>query len=654
MSAPTIPVDRASRFWLLAAALCCALPHVRHLPVWLSLFAALVFLLATWTTWRVRPQPRRLILFLGLAVAYAGIFLEYHTLFGRDAGVALVFVLLNLKLLELRSRRDAYALVMLGFFVLLTHYFYTQDIPTALWLITSAFVLVGALVRLHSAPGSDRRAAREAATLLLQGLPFLLILYVLFPRVSGPLWGLPEDAHGGLTGLSDRMTPGSLANLIADGSIAFRVRFTGPPPAQDRLYWRGPVLEHYEAGTWRQDEAGGAAPPILVANTPSIGYEMTIEPNNQRWLLALDLPTQLPPDARLDGTLSALLATPLRQRQRFELASATVYRTVETAAETQRRQRDLQLPPGNPRTRALALAWRREDPRPPAIVARALTHFRNENFVYTLRPPMLPADNPVDAFLFSTRRGFCEHYAAAFVVLMRAAGVPARVVTGYQGGEINPVDGYLVVRQSDAHAWAEVWIDGEGWRRVDPTAAISPARVESGVAAALSPSGSLPLLMRLDAGWLRDLRHRWEAVNNGWNQWVLGYNPQRQKELLQHLGLPDADWSHLAALLAAACGALLLALLVWALRPHRDRDPAWQLWQDVVIRLRRRDYACTDWETPRALALRIATTAPALGEALAAIADAIYRLRYAGNGDLRQTRMLVRRLVIQPASKEKP
>ena len=391
------------------------------------------------------------------------------------------------------------------------------------------------------------------------------------------------------------------------------------------------MLENYDGSTWRQ-QPGRGRPPEIEAKSAAITYEATLEPHNQRWLLALDAPASLPPESILSGTLTVTTREPVNQRQRFALSARLDYRyNPDESAFVLRR--NLTLPPqGNPRARTLAATWRDTDADPARLIRKALAYFGEEKFFYTLQPPLLGAE-PIDDFLFNTRRGFCEHYAAAFVFLMRAAGVPARVVTGYQGGEVNPVDGYVVVRQSDAHAWAEVWLAGEGWRRVDPTAAVSPARVEAGIAAAMPAGEPLPALIQLRSDWLRTLLFRWEAVNNAWNQYVLGYNPQRQREFLTRLGLPDPNWRSMGAVLAIICGALLLAITGWSLHQRPRRDKASRLWQKALRRLARSKVNCAPWEPPLALLQRVEHERPALAPAFAEVVAAYLAARYGAAPD---------------------
>ena len=626
-TAARLALDRGAPPWLFAAAVLSTAPHALHQPLWLSLFSGLLLSWAGWLWWRDERLPGRWLLVTLVVLACAGILLEFRTLFGRDAGVGLLVLLAAMKLLEMKSRRDAMVSVILGYFLLLTHYFFSQSIPTGLWLLLSIWLVTAALIRVSG--GAACRPAptlRHAGTLLAQAIPFMIVLYLLFPRLSGPLWGLPQDAHSGKTGLSDTMSPGSIADLVQSGAIAFRVRFDGKPPPHQQLYWRGPVMEVFDGNVWRPHPAPTPAARVEARSAP-VGYETTLEPHSQRWLLALDAPVALPAESALDGTLTALSRQSIDQRQRVILRSVLDYRynLNETRAVL---ERNLALPANiNPRARALAASWRRTDPNPQAIVDQALRLFAGQAFSYTLRPPLL-GENGLDQFLFESRRGFCEHYAAAFVFLMRAAGVPARVVGGYQGGEMNPLDGYLAVRQSDAHAWAEVWLAGRGWVRVDPTSVAAPARLDTGIADALPQGEPLPALVQIRADWLRTLRHRWEAVNNAWNQHILGYDPQRQRELLSRLGLPDAGWRRLVSLLAAVSALLLAAVTAWTLYHRPRHDPASRLWQRALRHLRRRRVDCAPWETPLAILRRVETTQPAMAPAFRRVVDAYLGARY--------------------------
>lgn len=630
--------------WLFAASLATALPHALHQPLWLSAFSGLIFLYASWLWWNNERLPGRWLLALLVGIACGGVLLEFRTLFGRDAGVAMLVLFMALKLLELRSRRDAMVLVTLSYFLLLTHYFYSQSIPTGLWLLTAMTLVTAALIRVHGGPASASLATlRYAGLLTLQALPFMLLLYLLFPRISGPLWGLPQDAHSARSGLTNQMSPGSFSNLALSSEIAFRVRFDGEIPPRDKLYWRGPVMEQFDGRIWRVD-GGKTRAPQIEAISPPITYESTIEPNQQRWLLALDSPAPALKNFIINSTLTVTIGQAIVQRTRFALTSVTDYRyNLEEDPAVLRR--NLALPPKlNPLTRALAESWQQQSTKPSVTVNQALALFSAHEFIYTLQPPLL-GENGIDEFLFQSKRGFCEHYAAAFVVLMRAAGIPARVVGGYQGGERNPVDGYLVVRQSDAHAWAEAWLSGEGWVRIDPTASVSPSRVEGGIAAAMPSGEPLPALLTMRSDFLRTIRYRWEAINNAWNQQVLGYNPERQRELLSRLGLIETTWQNMSAMLAAVSGALLITLAGWILYNRPRIDPAQRLWHIALRRIARRQVNYAPWETPLALQRRIEAERPELANAFAAVVSAYLAARYSAiPSDLRTLREAIARL----------
>jgi transglutaminase-like putative cysteine protease len=633
------PLEQGAIPWLLAAAVATAMPHTSHLPLWLSLLAGSVLLWRYWLWRQNAPLPARWRLALIAVAGALGIGWQFHTLFGRDAGVALIFFFMALKPMEMRTRRDSMVVVMLGFFLLLTHYFYSQSIPTGLWLLGTTTLLTATLIRVHGGIQPARDILRYAALLLAQAVPFMLIAFVLFPRVSGPLWGLPQDAYSGLTGLSDTMSPGSLNKLIQSGAIAFRVQFSDGLPAKSRLYWRGPVFNYYDGQTWRPGvtQRRGKAPSV-EAGAKTFSYITTLEPHNQRWLLALDLPVSLPGDSVLSASLETRTREPVINRSRYAFTSAVDY-VANRQENPAILQQALQLPYAfNPRTRELAREWQAKFKSPEQISDAALRFFRQEAFYYTLSPPLL-GQHAVDDFLFTTRRGFCEHFASAYVFLMRAAGVPARVVTGYQGGEVNPVDGYLTVRQSDAHAWAEIWLSERGWVRVDPTAAIAPSRIEQGIETALPAGDPLPALARINVDWLRALRNRWEAADNAWNQWVLGYNPERQREALTRMGLGEPDWRNMTAALATLCAIALLIVTLWTLHQRNTVTPEQRAWQRFCNKLKRLGIARASWEGPLDFARRVARERPELGALTLDAARLFADLRY-GTGNTEQLQRL--------------
>lgn len=619
-------------YWLAAGFLLASLPHLLRMPVWISVLA---ICLGGWRLLQLRmngkPAAKWLMALIAIA-ASTGILMQYRTLFGRDAGVALLVVMLALKLLETRTQRDGMLLGFLGCFLLVTNFLHSQTIPTALYMLGCAWLLVASLIGMQHTgawPGW-RQLLRRSAVLILQGVPLMLVLFLLFPRIQGPLWGLPQDAYAGLSGLSDTMSPGSLNNLILSDAIAFRAAFKGRIPEPKDLYWRGPVLWDYDGKTW-------TAPRIVQStsdlpdNSPQIEYTVTLEPHNKRWLFALEFPGLRPPRAIATRDMQLLSFAPVRNRMRYDMTSSigTAYGADDDQSLL---ARNLRLPPGtNPRTAAYADELRKKFPDDRNLVNEVLAGFRNENFVYTLSPPLL-GEHPVDQFLFDTRRGFCEHYASAFTVLMRAAGIPARVVTGYLGGEINPVGEYILVRQADAHAWVEIWIENAGWSRIDPTAAVSPARVERGIASALPRTDPLPMFVRGDFAVLQRMRLTLDSITYTWNQWVLGYTPERQRRFLSYFGFSDATWQTLAIILMVCAGIAVLIGTAFALRDLRGarEDAVKKIYERFCRKLARRGMRRDAAEGPGAFARRAGRQRPELTGPVDEITALYIALRYGG------------------------
>ena len=643
------PLPRRSVGLLLLATAAAAAPHLGHLPPAVALFGIACSLwrwMAAHAGW---PLPRRAMRVLLTAAALLSVLPTYGTVFGRDAGTALLAVMLGLKLLEVRGYRDAMLVLFLGCFLAVVMAFHSQEIWTAAALFGALLLIVAAMIDInHPAAarhGPARLPLRRAGLMMLQAAPLMLIMFVLFPRLPAPLWGLPADAHGGATGLAETMTPGSISELVGSDAVAFRVTFEDTPPEAERLYWRGPVLWHTDGRTWSGDaqrprprETQG---PRFTPTGAPVRYSVMLEPSNQRWLFALDLPYTAPEDGAHTEDLLLLADRPVRALRRYAVTSYTDYRF--DALGARERMRALQLPAANPRSLALARAWRAESSSDAALVQRALAHFRSEPFHYTLTPPLLGED-PIDEFLFGSRRGFCEHYAAAFTVLMRAAEVPARVVTGYQGGEINPISGHFVVRQRDAHAWAEVWLEGRGWVRVDPTAAVAPERIARGGSEMLARGGA-GARSALGGGVIGSLLeragHGWDALTIRWDTWVLAYGPSAQGALLAHIGLHS--WLAMALGLATALAVALL-LFALAMQRGRRRDPLVEMHRRFRAKLARRGIVAAPSEGPVAYAARARVHCPELAAGIDRITALYVALRYGKNyapQDIRRLRRAV-------------
>lgn len=579
--------------WAAIILLACLAPHFARLPWWLGVGLVAMVLLRLLQRQRMGvaiPKLVRLGLVLGMTLLIGW---YYGSLVGRNAGSALLATMLVLKLMESERRRDARLVAVFSLFVLLTQFLFSESLTLTLYVGFCA-VLIFAGLREFTEPRGEvqgwrvqgalawRQRLRPALAAALLALPLTVFLFALVPRLSAPLWGTPLDPAAGRTGVSDRMAPGDMSLLLADESPAFRVSMIeGRMPPPEQRFWRGPVLWEFDGRAWtrlnylvRNIEAGELEPQ----GTP-VRYQITLEPTEQSWVMALDVPLEAPQGLRLSSDRVMRSVHPLSRVERYELVSAINYR-MEPELRTTWRQLALDLPPDfNPRSVALGQQWRSEhggDDR--AIIGRALTWF-NEVFIYSLAPPLL-GRNSVDDFLFETRDGFCEHYASAFAVLMRAAGIPTRVVTGYLGGQYNALGDYWLVLHSDAHAWNEVWLDGEGWVRIDPTAAVAPERVFSDLGAASRAAGERTRAWWTQLGEIGDwIGHRWVSA-------VLQFNALRQREVLRPFGVPDANWRDLGLALVAAFATLSLAWVALALRgTHRSEDPLLRHWRLLGKRL---------------------------------------------------------------------
>ena len=568
-------VSPAQIKWLLASLAVLLVTHTLNLPFWVIVVSVL---LGVWRYISIsKPifMPNRWLLVLLSLILGLLIILSFKGLFGRDASLSLLVIMTALKLLETRSLRDYMLCIMLGFFLVGNLFLFNQSMATFGLSIAPLLLLTATLAKTsqinqqqinqqHSNQQDAAFLIKLAGKLLLQSLPIMLVLFVLFPRIPGPLWGIPQDAYSGMTGLSDNLQFGNISQLTKNSSIAFRVQFQAAIPPKNQLYWRGPVLWHQEEHDWlmASDNIGLPTENLTVTGA-AIHYTITLEPHNRLWLLLLDMPSTIPTNTKRTHDYAIVANEPVRSRMRYDAVSYAHYQLEPQPLNEREKIMALQITEGeNPRTRVLAHTWLNLSPT--QKINTALKLFREQNFVYTLRPPLLGKD-PVDQFLFSTKRGFCEHYATSFVYLMRAAGLPARIVTGYQGGELNPNGNYLIVRQSDAHAWAEVWLENQGWVRVDPTAAVSPARIEQGIGDALRDTDELPMMARHDFPLLKKAFLNWDNINNDWNQWVLGYDDKKQLEFLsklsgKELSLTDLVIGMIVALLAAMAATAIFVL----------------------------------------------------------------------------------------------
>ena len=620
-----LPRDARDTLFLLGVIGIVLLPQVPNLPWWCILLTTIVLVWRGTLAVQSKPLPSRWWLVALLAVALAATFATYRTVLGREAGVTLVVVLLALKTLELRARRDAFVIFFLGFFAMLTNFFSSQSLLTAVAMLVALLGLLTALVNAHMPVGRPplAQAARTAGWMALLGAPIMLALFMLFPRMA-PLWGTPNDEMTGRSGLSNTMRVGSIASLALDDGIAARVKFDGGvAPPQRQLYFRGPVLSDFDGREWTAPppwERGFLSADLRVQGEP-VGYEVTLEPSNRPWLLALDAPVKPPqiPGLRVMATpdLQWVANRAIGDLLRYRAESYPQFQS-GPLRRTGALQRYVALPPGsNPRTVAMAAQMKADpalaDAATPAYVQAALDRLRTGGYSYTLEPGLY-GNETADEFWFERKAGFCEHIASAFVVLMRALDIPARIVTGYQGGELNGVDGYWVLRQADAHAWAEVWEAGKGWTRVDPTASVSPGRIGAFQRLAAPPGLFAGAIGTMSPTLAQNLRAAWEAVNNGWNQWVLNYTQSRQLDLLKNIGFEAPSLQDLATVLLWILIAASLAGAGWTLWERTRHDPWLRLLGRARHRLEKAGLALPEAAPPRQIATQAVAHFGAAGQ----------------------------------------
>lgn len=613
-----------TRRWTLFAAGCCLLPMLLQMPLWLAAVILVASVPGVFSSRRWSSLLR-----VPLAAMMVGLcFAAYRFHVGRDSVSALLATMLVMKTYETDSPRDARSLIGFALFSPFAAFLQDQG-PVTLLLglpAAAAVLLASAALAARTSPGEKRappwRQLGSIARMLVVALPLAFAGFWLFPRLASPMWGLPANVSGH-SGLGDRMEPSQWLDLLTDDSAAFRVRFLGSTPAPEQLYWRGPVLVYFDGQAWTRNEAADRqTAPEIVARAPAYRYELTLEPTDRQYLIALDLPLAAPAESRLNGELTAITNEKVTGMVSYRGQSAATARYLQPLDKYERTQ-DLALPAGlNPRTQALARQWRAETSDPLALSRRFLEWVRRD-FKYTISAPPV-GRNAVDDFLFETREGFCQHFSSAFTVFMRAAGVPARVVTGYAGGRLNPYGDYWRIRHQDAHAWTEIWIEGRGWLRIDPTAAVAPENIldtiderqlaqGSGLGGALSPIFDL-------GDWARE----------GWNNLMLGFNATRQRMLLRPLGIDEASNEQLSVAFGIGAGVALAFTLWLLLRERRGlRDPLDKAWRRFLNRLARAGIEKRSEEPALSFGQRAAEALPRQSEQLAALSRGYADCRYA-------------------------
>jgi len=635
--------------WTAGALAFAILPHLRLIDPWIGSLALMLIgwrLLADRRGW---PLPGRVSRALLTVCAGVAVFATRGAVTGLDAGSALLVLMAGLKMVETQTRRDHVIVMFIGWFLCLAALLHDQSPLTAAWVMVAFWLLAATLliVARTGAGGLARSPFGITGRMLLLALPLMIALFLFFPRVAGHFWGIPGSDRA-ISGLSDELSPGDISELTLADTVAFRVRFDGPLPPPEERYWRGPVLSETDGYSWWQPHAQLYPFQALEPSGSPLGYQVTMEPSGRRTLFALEMVDGIPATlGRQSWDYRLIAAHPVDAVIQYRMASHTRYRTGGPLATSSRRH-NLSLPAGaNPRSRELALDLREKTGTDRALIAAVLQRFRDQEFFYTLRPPLLQR-NAVDDFLFNTRRGFCGHFATSFTTLMRAAGIPARVVTGYQGGDWNPRGGYLVVRQSHAHAWSEVWLEGSGWTRVDPTAAVAPERILQDLQSALPEEDPAPGRLMRSIGVLWELSLTLDRLRAAWNDWIVRYSADTQTSLLEELGFEEPDWRQLgvALIIALGCGLLLVVVsLAWSYRPTKvDGPQRWYL--KFGRRLAAAGLPRQPQETATAYLGRIVEARPDLAGQATAITLAYLAARYepfTGGAQLTRLSELVRR-----------
>ncbi len=621
----------ASLPWTLLALAFALLPHVPYLPAWIT--GALL----TCAIWRYSIEVRRkpvppTLLRASLALAcFFGVLYTYNTISGVGPGSALLAIMAALKLLETRQRRDQFVLLFIAIFLVMSSLLREQYLWSLPYLVLGVILIMTAWLKTAADDAEPlQRSLGTSSRMIMYAAPLALAMWIFFPRIATPFWAVPIDTGTAVSGLSDTISPGDVSALSKSDAVAFRVKFEGAVPEPRARYWRGLVLHRFDGRTW----SGISEPRIssgALKNTETSGqpvhYELTLEPTRQHWVFALDIPYHWELESTFLGPQHQLARVhPIDQRIAYKAVSYTNYR-IDRELHPYRRNWYLEFPESrNPRTTELARTLRAAADSDEAFINAVLTKFNQEEYYYTLEPPPL-GSNPVDRFLFETRRGFCEHYASAFAVMMRAAGIPARIVVGYQGGELNTLGDYMIVRQSDAHAWTEVWLEGAGWRRVDPTAAVAPERIDAGRTGAMFEGAAAAWGLSAPSRLLHNLVLTWDAANAKWNEWVLGYGPENQERFMSWLGMDDPDWRQmLLTLVALVTGITMLISLALMLRyrpPPRDRAAV--LYDRFV---RKSGLQPKTGETPQGFAVRVQRDTPLPADSVRSITNTYLDLRY--------------------------
>lgn len=640
--------QRVVIFLLLSIGLI-TLPHVNHIPLPLFALFAVLLLWRFIGIWKINYLPNKAVLLVLTVVAIFLLYKQHQGLMGRDAGTSLFVIALGLKLLEIKTERELYLINYLAFIVATTQFLYQQSILMAGYILLVCCVLLATLVSINSQKVKTLAALKTAAVIVFQALPMSIVLFVLFPRVEAPRWMLFEQQHSAKTGLSDHLEPGAISQLGLSDELVFRVKFNHELPPSNQRYWRGPVYSRTDGKRWTEIRAlkNAKIKDEPVYSGKQYQYTLMMEAQDKNWVFALDMPSAFPQPLKQNSQYQLINPDNKHQRVEYKFTSNTQYNT-GAISEAERRA-NLQLPAEpSDKIRQLVKKLKGFDQSAEFFIQSLLAHFKNENFHYTLRPPLM-GDQPIETFLFESRYGFCSHYATAFVYLMRVAGVPARVVGGYQGGEFNPLGGFLEIKQANAHAWAEAWLENKGWVRFDPTAAIAPERIEQDVNIDLQiATGIVNFSPMFTDGskamsLMKQARQLWSNVDYSWQRWVINYNGKSQADFLSAWGINDIK--AMAYWLIASIG-LITAVLAWLILTKKQPKIAEELklYQLFCKKMAKAGFEKKTGETVQSFSDRIQNQRPDLAEKVAEISQIYTRLRYQKSPELNDMGLLKKQI----------
>lgn len=641
-------LSQHSLIFLLTAVGLITLPHALHLPAPVFAFFNLLLIWRFAGIWKKAWLPNRIVLFVMMLVGIGLLYSQHQGLFGRDAGTSLFVVALGLKLLEIHGKREIYLVVFLAFIVAASQFLYEQSILMAAYILLVCTVLLATLVIQNSRHPQTLAALKTSAIIIFQALPIAIVLFVLFPRLEAPHWMWLEEENRAKSGLGNTLEPGSISDLSLSDELVFRVRFNGEMPPPKQRYWRGPVYSFTDGVRWQAPTTRNFKTEKDVPDFGDKAYRYTLlmEPQKERWVFALELPGQFDPELRRNSLYQLISSKKPGDRAEYQLTSYPTYNT--GGLSKIERIDNLQLP-AQPSEKVMELVKQLDglEADPETYIRNLLSYFHDENFHYTLQPPLMPV-KPIETFLFETRSGFCSHYATAFVYLMRAAKIPARVVGGYQGGEYNRLGNFLEVRQADAHAWAEVWLESKGWTRFDPTAAIAPERIERGVNVDLQIASRAVNFSSVVAdaqtlSWLKRGRLLWQSVDYQWQHWVINYDTESQSQFLAGLGIEG--WAAIGRWLAGSLAVIATFLTWWLLKTKRNgTDKALALYRRFCGKLAKAGVEVRAGEGAKDFAERAKNQRPDLAAQIEQITAIFIRLRYepkAEAGDLQALKSLV-------------